>query len=162
MLNLFSTKNSRMSKQISALKKIEGKKVQAGWFESDRYGASGDKNVGESVARIARIQEFGATITRENSVIIIPARPFMRGAWTKFSSIKQEVQFKIASKIVAGELTAEQGLAQIGMSIEGCIVKSIKNGGWVKNADATIAAKGFDKPLIDTGHMWKTVNSKVI
>ena len=146
---------------ITALKALKGKKVEAGWFESDRYGATKKSATGTPVAKIARINEFGATITRGEKTIIIPSRPFMRGAWMKFRSDRQKIQAKIAKQIIDRGITGEQALGQIGNILEGYIVGSVRDGGWQGNADSTIKKKGFDKPLIDTGHMWKTVTSKV-
>jgi hypothetical protein len=157
--------NSNRSKlidgHIKALKGLTVKKVEAGWFESDRYGATKGNSVGTPVAKIARINEFGATITRGKVTIIIPSRPFMRGAWSAFKADRNKIQEKIAKQIIDGKMTAYQSLGAIGSILEGYIAKSIMDGGWQKNAPSTIKKKGFDKPLIDTGHMWKTVNHKV-
>jgi hypothetical protein len=159
-----------LEKHMKALKAIEGKKVEAGWFASDIYPAGGTRGNGQGeavpVARVARILEFGATIRRtapsgKAYVINIPARPFMRYAWSQFSKDRMQVQAKIAHKLIQGQITADQALGQIGLAIEGHIARSIKSGPWAPNAAATIRIKGFDKPLIDTGHMWKTVSSKV-
>lgn len=163
-----------LERHMKALKGIEGKKVEAGWFESDIYPAGGTRGKagatggeqGIPVARVARILEFGASIKRQSSsgkeyTINIPARPFMRYAWSQFSNSRVEIQAKIAHKLVQGKITPDQALGQIGLAIEGHIARSIKTGPWAPNAPVTVRIKGFDKPLIDTGHMWKTVSSKV-
>ncbi len=79
----------------------------------------------------------------------------------KFRSDRKKIQEKIARQIIERKITGDQAMGQIGLILEGYIVKSIRDGGWQGNADSTIKKKGFDKPLIDTGHMWKTVTSKV-
>lgn len=155
-------KSELIERHLKALKGIEHKTVEAGWFESDRYPAAKGKSVGIPVAAVARIQEFGATIERDGHKIVIPARPFMRKAWSDFNQRRVEVQVKLAKKVVAGEITQEQALAQIGDFLVATIVRSIRNGGWEKNAPSTVKKKGFDKPLIDSAHMWKTVNSKIV
>lgn len=156
-----SNRSPLIDKHIKALKEAAGSKVEAGWFESDRYGGTKKDSTGVPVAKIARINEFGATITRGKATIIIPSRPFMRGAWLKFRSDRKKIQAKIAKQMIDKKLTGDQAMAQIGLILEGYIVGSIRDGGWQGNADSTIKKKGFDKPLIDTGHMWKTVSSKV-
>jgi len=156
-----SGRSKMIDKHMKALKESNGKKVEAGWFESDRYGATKKDSTGTSVAKIARINEFGATITRGEVTYQIPARPFMRSAWLKFRADRKKIQAKIAKQIIEKKITGEQALGEIGNILEGYIVGSIRDGGWQGNADSTIKKKGFDKPLIDTGHMWKTVNSKV-
>jgi hypothetical protein len=147
------------------LKELNGYTVEAGWFESARYKAGKRVNprmVGVPVARIARINEFGASIKRGDKTITIPARPFMRMAVGKFKTARIEKQAKIVRQMLSGKIKPEQALAQIGLVMEGCIVDSIKNGGWPGNAKSTIAKKGFDKPLIDSGQMWQAVTSKVV
>lgn len=54
--------SAMIKKHMTALKALKGKTVEAGWFESDRYPATGDNNVGIQVSRVARTLEFGATI----------------------------------------------------------------------------------------------------
>lgn len=176
-----------LEKHMAAMKAMSGKKVEAGWFETARYPTSGETKkaksnlegkkgkalaeakkenaaaapTGRSVAANARVQEFGAIIRRGDTIITIPARPFMRLAWSQFSQKRQEIQAKVATKMVNGGLTPEQGLGLIGLALEAEIIRSIKNGNWEPNAASTIKKKGFDKPLIDSAHMWQSVSSKV-
>lgn len=147
---------SKMIKdQIAALKELRGKEVQTGWFDSDKYPD------GTSTAYVARIVNFGCVVKQNGITIIIPARPFMQKAYANFVSNRKKLENGLAKKLIEGKITPEQALAQIGMAMEGCIVESIRDGEWIPNAASTIAKKGFDKPLIDSAHMWQTVNSKV-
>jgi hypothetical protein len=185
-------RSKMIDKQIAILKATSGKKVEAGWFESNRYPS------GVSVAEIARLNEFGGTIKHPGGtkyitdaivggkvnqkfvgsrfvsgdfkgdhsvtgphVIVIPPRPFMRLASQMFTNDSLRIQMKIAAKLINGKLSPDQAMNQIGIAMEGFIVKSIKDGVWTPNAASTVAKKGFDKPLIETAQMWKTVNSKV-
>lgn len=158
-----------VERHIQALKQLKGQSVEAGWFESARYraGTKGDgkqipdKQVGTSIAYVMRVQEFGATIKRGNATIVIPARPFMRLAYQNFLKQRKAIQTKIAKQLIRGDIKPEQALGQIGLALEGCIVDSIKNGGWEGNAPSTIEKKGFDKPLIDSAQAWQAVVSKV-
>lgn len=149
-----------LKEQINALKSMSASSVEAGWFESARYPA-GDGKAGRSVAANARVQEFGEKIEQGNTTITIPARPFMRLAWSMFRQDRSAIQLKVAGKIVRGKIDARQALAQIGLELEGCIVKSIRDGQWEPNAKSTVRGKGFDKPLIDSALMWQSVSSKV-
>lgn len=102
------------------------------------------------------------------STINIPARPFFRTAieknkknWGKqLASIVQkqlsaQAERKIDNKLVQNVLDV------MGFVIEGQIQESISNGEWERNAPFTIAKKGKDTPLIDTGRMLKSVGHKV-
>lgn len=93
--------------------------------------------------------------------IEVPARPFMRLAWSMFKAQQKTIQRRIAADLVSGKINADQALGQIGLALEACIVKSIRNGNWAPNAKSTVSAKGFDKPLIETSFMWQSVSSKV-
>lgn len=162
-----------VERHIEALKQLKGMSAEAGWFETARYKGGKkpngqdipSKQVGMAIARIMRIQEFGATIKRSgkkgNYTIVIPARPAMRLAAKNFEQSRESIQHVVASKLIRGAITPEQGLGQIALFLEGCIVDSIKNGGWAPNAARTVAKKGFDKPLIDTAQAWQSVASKV-
>jgi hypothetical protein len=147
--------SSMIAQHIATLKKAGNKKVEAGWFESDRYPS------GIPVAKIARIQETGATIEHGDVKIEIPARAFMRKAAADFEQQRSAVQDRIARRVINGQITQDKALGQLGEFMSGLIAKSIRDGGWQKNAPSTIKGKGFDKPLIDTAHMWQSVNSKV-
>lgn len=179
-------RSSMIDGHIAALKALgSGGLVEAGWFETARYSSAktrkvraqrkakkrntpsrvkivGEGSIGLPVAYIARIQEFGATITRgKGGVIRIPPRPFMRYAWSLISQRRKNFDKMVAAKIVQGKITPDQALGQIGLFMEGCIVESIKKGGWEPNAKSTRDKKGFDKPLIDTAQMWQSVSSAV-
>lgn len=93
--------------------------------------------------------------------IVIPPRPFMRKAGEDFKKSLPELQKKLGKKFLNDEISADAMLNQIGLHLEGLIVNSMNNGGWIKNADSTIARKGFDKPLKHWGTMIQTVSYKV-
>jgi len=153
-----------IKEQVKKLKAMKGYSVSAGWFETARYQAAKgvpQQMVGVPIATIAKINEYGASIQRGKTKVIIPARPFMRLAAQSIKKKGPDVTRKLARKIVDGKIDIKQALAQLGMFMEGEIVNSIKNGGWVRNAPSTIKKKGFDKPLIDTAQMWQSVSSKV-
>lgn len=160
---------SMIDRHIKALSELKGKSVEAGWLETARYkaGKKGngepipDKQVGQPIAKIMRIQEFGATIKRGDKTITIPARPAMRLAWSNFGKKRKSIQKKIAGDLVRGKIKPVQAMGQIGLALEGEIVNAIKNGGWTPNAESTIKKKGFDKPLIDSAQAWQAVTSKV-
>lgn len=152
------------------------KEAEANLAEAKKAGAKGKQlevhkklvatatsaaRTGRSIAANARTQEFGATIRRGDTTITIPARPFMRLAWSQFSQKRSAIQAKVAINMINGGLSVEQGLGQIGLALEGEIIRAIKNGNWTPNAKSTADAKGFNKPLIDSALMWQTVSSKV-
>lgn len=86
----------------------------------------------------------------------------MRLAWSRFNADRGTIQKRIARDLVSGKITPDKALGQIALILEGYIAKSIKNGNWEPNAKSTVAAKGFDKPLIHSSHMLQSLSSRVI
>lgn len=95
---------------------------------------------GMDVAEVAFRNEFGD----DN----VPARPFMAQA---IDNHPKEID-KIVSRATRST-SAQAILNSIGEGIVELIKAEIDNGDFVPNAPATVAAKGSDKPLIDTGMM---------
>jgi hypothetical protein len=177
-----------ITKQINALKAAKGKKVETGWFETQRYPADKDGAEGRLFSEVARTLEFGGTINHPGGTsykqldsgltkfvksgaaadgvtgphtIRIPPRPFMRLAAQMFQARRKKMEASLASKIVAGKITADQAMAQVGDEMEGCILESIRDGNWEPNAKSTIEKKGFDSPLTESGKMAQAIVSKV-
>lgn len=93
--------------------------------------------------------------------IDIPARPFMRLAWSNFLGRQAALQRKMAKELLSGNKSATELLKDVGQLMEGLIAKAIKNGSWTPNAASTIRKKGFNKPLIHDSIMLQTVSSQV-
>jgi hypothetical protein len=129
-----------------AKKLSNAKSVKVGFLEGATYPD------GTPVAMVAAIQNFGAP------AVGIPPRPF-------FSNMVREKGpnwGKSLSEILkAQKMDAAKSLALTGKGIEGQLHQSIVDTNAPPLAKATIAAKGFDKPLVDTGHMLNSINSEV-
>lgn len=105
------------------------------------------------LATVAAIQEFG---TEE-----IPSRPFTRESFDQnFNELDKFMQ-GVGDRIITNRISAEQGLNLVGQKMTGIIQKKIVDGPWTPNAPATIAQKGSDRPLIDTGHLRQSIRHVV-
>jgi len=107
---------------------------------------------GTSVPMVAAIQEFGAPSRN------IPPRPYFR------SMIAEKADTwgpAVGDLLKANKFDAEKTLGQAGMGIKGQLQQSIRDLTEPALAPATVAAKGFDKPLVDTGHMLNSVDFDV-
>lgn len=111
-------------------------------------GAAG----GLPVAAVAAIQEFGAPRAG------IPPRPFFRNM---IRSKKKEWPNAIKNLLVLHNYDANKVLHLVGEAIAGQLQQSIIDLQVPPLKPATIARKGFAKPLIDTSHMLKSVAYKV-
>jgi hypothetical protein len=107
---------------------------------------------GTPVAMIAAIQDFGAP------GVGIPPRPFFRNMIAKHS---KEWPAGILIQLRAHDWDAARALSVVGDAIAGQLRQSIIDTNAPPLKPATIARKGFDKPLVDTGHMLNSVDWEV-
>lgn len=119
---------------------------------------------GTSVAFVAAMNEFGHRIgsapeegeedTRES----VPPRPFFRDMIAEKS---KEWPAAVGNLLVANGYDAEKTMGQTGEAIKGQLQESIVRFDKVPLAPSTIAAKGNDKQLVDTGTMLNSVGYEV-
>ena len=138
-------------KLTAALREISEKVSKAatlriGFLENASYPS------GEKVALIASVQEFGAPSRG------IPPRPFFRGMIAQHS---KEWPATVKAALLAQDYNADRALAMTGEVIRGELQDAIRSFSGVPLAPATVAAKGFDKQLIDTGVLLQSVDYEV-
>lgn len=136
----------------AALGALDGVVGKTGYFETAKYPD------GTPVALIAAVHEFGFP---EGGV---PARPTMRptalalgqpgGEWAQIAA-------KGARAVLRGDTTPIAALEALTLRAAGDVGKAIAALKSPKLKPATIARKGFDKPLVDTGQMLQSVTGVV-
>ena len=121
-------------------------KLRVGFLENATYPD------GKPVAMIAAIQDFGAPRAG------IPPRPFFRnmiaakqGEWPK----------ALAELLKSTKMDAHKALDVMGEAIAGQLRQSIVDTNHPPLSPATVRRKGFDKPLIDSGHMMNSISHEV-
>lgn len=124
----------------------EAASLRVGFLENASYPN------GTSVALVAAVQNFGAPLRG------IPPRPF-------FSNMIKEHQNEwpdqAAQLLRKTKYDVKTTLKQMGEVIAGELRQSIIDTNEPPLAPATIARKGFDKPLIDTSHMINSISYEV-
>ena len=132
-------------KEIEKLVKMQ---VRVGYQQGkDFYEGEGKK---VDLLDVAMFNELGTSRT--------PSRPFMRDSVDdNEENITKFCQAQLKG-IVNGSKDAESVLKAIGAMQVGLVQKTIKDGSFTPNAPSTIARKGSDKPLIDTGLMRQSVH----
>ncbi len=189
---------------ISRLQGIADRMQTAGGSPSVKVGflAGATYPDGTSIAYVAAINEFGATVQREPSdpdegggvtifrkvsadrthflqngrfvkerqsnfatkhyvgayTITIPPRPFFR---TMIKERAKTWPAAIEANLKATAYDAAKTLALMGEIIKGQLQQAIQDFRVPGNAPSTIRSKGFDKPLIHTRTMWRSVDFKV-
>ncbi len=94
---------------------------------------------------------FKATVN--NFGLGVPKRPFMAMAFAKNANKYKKY---IAKHI--GDTKQKDMLETLGVIGEGDIRDTLKHGSFISNAQSTIDAKGEDRPLTDSSHMYKSVS----
>lgn len=121
-------------------------KVRVGIIEQANY----DGSDGESVAQVAFWNEYGTAT--------VPPRPFFRNT---IAEHKDEWPKQAAALLEANGGDVRQTLELMGEGVKGQIVETIQAFREPPNAAATVKKKGFDKPLIDTGTLWRSIDCEV-
>lgn len=128
---------------FAELEKLAKLEVQVGFQE----GESGEGGV--SLAEIAAYNELGTST--------IPTRPFMRQSFENHGDEIQAACDQVNANLSNGG-TAESALQELGVFVKGLVQSEIVSGGFTPNAPYTVAQKGSDTPLIDSGRMRQSVN----
>ncbi len=107
---------------------------------------------GTSVALVAATNEFGAPSRNQ------PPRPFFR---QMVAAKKADWPRAVADNLKATDYDGDKTMERMGQGIKGQLQQSIKDLTSPPLAPATIKAKGFDKPLIDSSHMINSADYRV-
>jgi hypothetical protein len=119
--------------------------------------ASGDFKNGGKFAKAASAN-FQTQHTVPEHTITIPARPYFRGM---IAANKGDWGPQLGKIIKASNYDANIALGRMGENIKGQLQQSIRDTKDPGNAKSTIAQKGFDDPLIKSGHMLNSVDWEV-
>lgn len=136
-----------ISQAIAVLDGLENLEGKVGWFESATYPD------GTPVAYVATIHEHGAGP--------IPARPFMRPAVAEYGPEWLELLGKGAKAALNGTTSPRAVLEAVTLRAAGDVGRAIEAVTSPALKPMTIARKGFSKPLIDTGQMFRSITGKV-
>ena len=141
-VSLTSTKNG-LEQLIKQLEGLNAKDVYVGIPESKNSNVEGAGQF--NLASLAAVLEFGNQH--------IPSRPFLRQT---LAENQQKYTALFAEGINNGEDYAAL-MNKIALIAQGDVQENMVKGDWVANAPSTIKRKGSSKPLIDTGHLRKSI-----
>jgi hypothetical protein len=87
----------------------------------------------------------------------IPERPFIRQTADNHPDELFSALDEAAKRVLSGG-TAQEAANHVGVKVKAVMQKEIETGGFDANSPITIAMKGSDVPLIDTGQMRQSVH----
>ena len=108
---------------------------------------------GTSVAMVGAIHEFGQGGQHERSFI----RTSFDEHQKKYIKMAQKLVKRVVEKGGDIEMVAEL----IGTEAAADVVDNINTISTPENADSTVARKGFDNPLVETGHLKQSIRHEV-
>lgn len=119
-------------------------------------GGDADRD-GISMVELAAIHEFGSPAAN------IPERSFIRRTFAAKEREVAAMSSKIGAAIFAGRMDARRGLEILGAWGATEVKKTITSGAGIPppNAPSTIAKKGSDRPLVDTGRLLGAITWEV-
>jgi len=138
-----------------AVKDFQKAYVEVGVFESET------EKDGTPMAMIASVHEYGAEIRQKRGTLIIPERSFLRSWVESASENTNKLMQKLYNDVASGKTNVVDAMKKLGAYASSGIRKQILDGDFVPNAPSTIAAKGSDKPLIDTGQLMNSIHYRV-
>jgi len=110
-------------------------------------------DAGEAEVEKAAQNEFGTER--------IPERSFIRATIDENEDRLARARVTLSGRIADGQLQRDAALRLMGVRIQTMIRRKIRTLRTPPNAPATIAKKGSDNPLIDTGEMLRRVTFRV-
>lgn len=125
----------------NTVKKLsEGKTLRVGFLEDENYPD------GTPVAQVAFWNEYGTKTS--------PPRPFFRQTIAAKSG---KWGAALGKALVANGNNVDAAMSLVGIGIKDQITQSVVAFADPENAASTIEHKGFNKPLVDTGQMQRSV-----
>lgn len=142
---------------LGRLNEMSGAKLKVGVLASDG-GAEAHTPGSISIIELAAIHEFGSPAAG------IPERSFLRAGMREAAKTwLPEMCRKLVKGVVIGRFTPEQALDMLGAKAAASVKNYITAGAHIPPplAPATIARKGSDRPLVDTGRLVDAISWEV-
>ncbi len=136
---------------INQTKRMGKKKLTVGVPNGGKHSKSG-----LDMALHVAVHELGSIKAN------VPARPFIAPSMKKNTVKYAKIMAKQAPKILLGRKTTAQVLDDVGGQAVDDIRDYIRTANFTPLSPVTIAAKGSDKPLIDTGEMMDAIDYEVV
>jgi hypothetical protein len=138
---------------LKSIGKLDGVEITLGVQGTAAATAPGPSAPGELVEIATRLHYGDGGI---------PPRPWLSKAFRD-----NRVTWRRAAEKIVRQASAEDfpgavlTIRRLGVVMVGHAQTAIRNGGWAPNSPATIARKGSDKPLIDTGQLIQSQRSQI-
>ena len=143
---------------VANMRKNSGEtKVMVGFLRSSgQYKPkAGSKLTAMTMAMLGAIHEFGSRDGR------IPERSYMRSTMAQLDKKLKRMLKKFSISVALGRMDKKKALGIVGEFLATAFKDKIQDGVPPANAPGTVARKGSDHTLIDTGQMRDTLDWEV-
>lgn len=148
------TSNTKsLDRIVRQLRKAAGHAVQVGYFDGKTHPNTDGEH---TEATIAAINEFG--VPEDN----IPERPFMMTTARRTRALREVARGYRTIISRPGVSAITHLLRKPGRVMQKEMSGVIRDFSDPANAPATIAKKGFDNPLVETGHLRDSVDTRIV
>lgn len=148
-----------MSLDMKALRRLAAEAAKLGTVKvgvlASKGGAARRGKI--SMAELAAIHEFGSPAAG------VPERSFIRRTFAAKEQQLATFSARLAAAIIGGQMSVNRALDLLGAWGASEVKKTITEGEGVPppNAPTTIAKKGSDRPLVDTGRLLGAIQWEV-
>lgn len=135
------------------------KSAQVGWFMGSRHSSSG-----LPTAQLASWLEYGHRNGGMFEGTVTPPRPFMRAGFAVYLRDNPEFSAFVYSRMMAiasGTKSWDAAFREIAPYMAKALEMIMRAWNDPRNSQATIALKGFDDPLIETGELVDSIQWRV-
>lgn len=157
------TDNDRgASKMLASMRALGKARVRVGVLaDAPKKTGTRTGKRGRQIQQAATLAEVAAA--HEFGTATIPQRSFIRATVDlKAGEIAAE-QEKLAAQVVDSKITPEVAMERLGAAVQGMVQTRIAEEGiGPALAPATVARKGSDKQLVDTGQLRSSVTYQVL
>lgn len=140
---------------LNSVLSLAGVTVTAGIQGQAAPGDSADGEPGElgELVMIATAHEYG---------LGVPERPFMYTTVVRYGTEWAQAWDGVVVSATHGDgQQVESKLRRLGVAMVGNVQQTITDGPWEPNTLEWVAAKGSDRPLIDSGQMRQSIRAQV-
>ena len=131
------------------------KSVQVGWWNSEHPS-------GVPTAQVAAWNEEGHINGGMFAGTVTPARPFIRTGFMPYSKNLVKAHYGDINDIAMGRSTWNEFYNKFGQQLVRVMQETIFKWDSPANSPTTIALKGFNNPLVETGYMQNSVKYKIV
>lgn len=159
------TVKDTIPKMRKSLKELDGKKVVVGFNDGEMAWLGGIHEYGCRIPVTPKMRAFlhhnGIHLKKSTTIIIIPERSFLRAGHDSSVDGVLDKAERVLPDVASGHMGVNQYCRMIGEMMASSIkeyavdLRNPPNSGW------TVAWKGSDNPLVDTGGMIGSIDYEV-